>query len=68
MPPTTIPRKRAFKAALANAGTTMRAWAEARALSYSHVRQVVGGVRESQPLEAEIDAFIAEHNPHANAA
>jgi hypothetical protein len=50
-------RKKRFKAALAMMGMTQGAWAVSRGRTLQHLNAVVNGWRESQPLEAEIDAF-----------
>lgn len=50
-------RKR-WRVALADFGTTERAWAIARGFSASHVRQVVLGKRESELLLQEIVAWV----------
>lgn len=58
-------RKQRFRAALVLAGLTMEQWAAERDLSTGHVSQVLDEKRESMRLDAEIDAFIAEHLPAA---
>lgn len=69
MPPARKPRRslrgsedlyRRWRVALADAGTTNRAWAINRGLTPSHVRQVVLGVggRESRALLEEIVHWI----------
>ena len=63
-------RKAAFKAALAYAGMTEKAWREQRQppVTREHVYQVLTGKRESATLTRDVDAFIAEHTPRTVAA
>jgi hypothetical protein len=55
------PRKRAFRTALALADTTMKAWAAEQGVSLPHLYLVLMGQRVSAPLNAKIDAFIAQN-------
>lgn len=60
-------RRKAFKVALAYAGTTARAFATEQGISEGHLYQTLRG-RESMRLTAIIDAFIAEHTPRVQVA
>lgn len=60
-------RSREFRAALALAGMTGVQFAEAHNVSFGHLWQVARGERESPPLEAEIERFIAKHLISRNA-
>ena len=57
------PRKSAFRAALALAGTNQRKWAEDEGITPGHLSLVLMGKRESESLTAKIDAFIARYLP-----
>jgi hypothetical protein len=47
-----------WRRALAHAGTTNRAWAQARGLSGEHVAAVVKGVRPSARLHADVVEWV----------
>lgn len=53
-------RRAEFKAAIAIARTTIGAWCYAHNVTTGHLYQVIRGDRESPPLVAKIEAFIAE--------
>lgn len=65
---TPVPRKAAFKAALAYAGITEKQWREARGVSPTHLHAVLTGQRDSATLVADVERFIAEHTPQHAAA
>jgi hypothetical protein len=61
--PRTVARRKAFRAALALAGTTARAFADQQGVTPEHLSYVLNGQRESRRLMDEVDAFIAKHLP-----
>jgi transcriptional regulator with XRE-family HTH domain len=61
-------RKQRFKAALAYAGMTQKQFCEAAEVTKTHLHAVLNGERESPPLTAKVDAFIAQHTPSTVAA
>ena len=52
-------RKARFRAALALARTTETAWADEQGITRQHLYLVLKGDRQSVPLVAKIEAFIA---------
>lgn len=56
-------RRKAFKKALALAEKTAEQWCSDNGYSEGHLYQVFRGDRESPPMLAKIDAFIAKHLP-----
>lgn len=63
-----LSRKARFRAALALAGMTQAEWCEREQYSVNHLYLYFRGDRPSPPLDAKIDAFIAEHLPAHAAA
>ncbi len=69
MPKKSPNRNQQFKAALALAGMTQAEWRKAykpdseNGLSETHLREVLEGIRTSEALNAEIDAFIGKYLP-----
>ena len=60
MPKAKASRKQLFRASLAIAGETQKSWAEARGRTEQHLSLVLNGKRDSEPLNKEINDFIAE--------
>lgn len=58
-------RRALFRAALALARITAKQWAVDNNVTETHLYAVLKGARESNPLTAKIDAFIAQHLPRA---
>lgn len=58
-----VERQRAFRAALALAGRSLRSVAEEWGVHEGHLYFVLRGDRESRRLEEAVAAFIAEHLP-----
>ena len=66
-----ISRAAAFKAALAYAGMTKTQWCAERKpnpVTDRHLNEVLAGRRESVPLMADVERFIAEYTPRGVAA
>lgn len=72
-----IERKKRFKAALALAGMTQKEWAaqqgekqedgKPRGVTKTHLNEVLNRNRDSEPLNAAIDAFIEKIERRARA-
>ncbi len=58
-----LDRRAQFKVALIHARLNVRQWAALAGVSVTHLNAVLNGDRESTPLNARIDAFLAEHAP-----
>lgn len=58
-----LPRRKAFRAALALADTTQTEWARSQGITPEHVSQVLAGKRESRRLIEKVDEFIASQLP-----
>lgn len=68
MPRTAPTRKERFAAACRRAGTTQREWAAGRDVTYTHLYLVLRGDRQSDRLNDQVDAFIAEQEDAAATA
>lgn len=52
-------RRKAFRAALAVSDQSIRKWCKTHNMGHYHVGRVIAGKRQSRPVDAEVDSFIA---------
>lgn len=61
MPKSLARRKQLFRAALALADLTAERWAQEHGITASYLSHILSGNRESEDIDAEIEAFTKQY-------